>query len=102
MTEENDYTDYATDYEVAEPEESTAPEALIVNDPPATKPEWSLGKTGHVAYGDSGPEVDYINSVFGIDAASFTKATEEAVREYRKRLDNTGAGFVGYRTYKTL
>ena len=102
MTEETDYAGYDTSYEVVEPVEETEPKALIVDDAPTEKPEWSLGRNGHVAYGDTGPEVDYINAVFGVNAASFTKATEEAVREYRKRLNGTEAGFVGYHTYKTL
>lgn len=100
MTEDYEY-DYQ-DGPVSEvPAPQPEPEEVKV-EAPSSKPAWSLGRNGYVAYGDEGAEVDYINAVFGINAASFTKATEEAVAEYRKRRSGTPGKFVGYHTYKSL
>ena len=66
------------------------------------KPEWTKGRSGYLSYGDEGPEVDYVNAVFGVSAASYTKATEEAVLAYTSKPGSYPSKAVGYHTYKKL
>ena len=94
MTE--DY-EYVADH--AEPVEE-APEVVTpVSVSPATKPAWTLGDKGVLRYGSEGKEVDYINRVLGVDAASFTKATEEAVKNFQSQNRFKQTGEVVYVVY---
>ena len=89
---------------VAPPQPAPQPEPV---EPPKAaeagpKPEWTRGRHGYLSYGDEGPEVDYVNAVFGVDAASYTKATEEAVENYTSQANRFTSNTVGYLTYKRL
>lgn len=95
MTENYGYDEDTEQAPVEDVHEVSTPVSVS----PATKPEWSLSKKAVLRYGSEGAEVDYVNRVLGVDATSFTKATEEAVRKFQSENRFKQTGEVAYVVY---